>query len=154
MRLRRATREEIVRLRSIADYQFGRPAGELLVPEDALVGVSPATRRIREVYGAEGLLAVLRAHDYFFSLSPAGASRLLRLPPPRLRAVLREPPGSKSVPCRLVEEVDAELRPGDEVIAVDRSGGLVGVGRLRLSPSEILGGCDGEAIRLRKLCRG
>jgi len=150
--LRKASREEVVRLRSIADYQFGWPAGDHLIPGDCLVGISPATRRIREVYGDEGLIAVLRAHDYQFSLSLLGG-RLLKscFPPPRHRVVVRAPLESKSVPTRLVVEVDPLLRPGDEVLVVDESDRLLGVGRLRMPVRDILEGCAGEAVRVRKL---
>jgi archaeosine-15-forming tRNA-guanine transglycosylase len=151
--VRRASASEVSMLRSIANYQFGYPAGELLVPDDAIVAVSPATRRIREVHGEEGLLAVLRAHDYLFSLSVKGAQRLLKLEEPRLRAKLRVPGDelkTKSINCRLVAEVDPELLPGDEVIVIGSDGRLIGVGRLRLSPGEVSEPkCWGEAIRLR-----
>jgi len=154
MRLRRARSDEVEMLRGIANYQFGWPAGDVLVDDDAVVGVSPATRRIRELYGPEGLLAVLRAHDYFFSLSLLGARRLLaELPRPRLRAVVDEERlTSKSVNCRSIVEVDGNLYAGEEVIVVDRRDSLLGVGRLRLSPAEIGERfCRGEAIRLRKV---
>ena len=155
MILRRATDFEVRMLRSIADYQFGYPAGTLLIPDKPVVGVSPATRRIREVYGDEGLLAVLRAHDYLFSLSINGARRLLGMPFPRLRVVVFSSTlGSKSIPCSMVVEVDDGLRAGDEVIVVDRDDNLLGVGRLRLSPWEIRAGCWGEAVRVRKLVKG
>ncbi len=153
MKLRRASRWEVLRLRAIADYQFGAGVGECLVPDDAIVGVSPNTLRIRGVYGGEGvLLATLRAHDYFFSLSLEGARRLLGcLPRPRLRAVVDVSRVlHKSVPSAAVVEVDERLRAGDEVIVVDENDSLVGVGRLRLSPLEIKAGVYGEAIRLRR----
>jgi archaeosine-15-forming tRNA-guanine transglycosylase len=154
--LRRANSFEVRMLRGIADYQFGYPAGSLLIPDEPIVGVSPSTRRIREVYGEEGLLAVLRAHDYLFSLSLNGARRLLAgMPFPRLRIVASVPTIKvKSIPCSAVVEVDDELRPGDEVIVVDRDDNLLGVGRLRLSPWEIRDGCWGEAVRVRKLVKG
>lgn len=153
MRLRKPRPEEIRILRGIANYQFGWPAGEVLIGDDAVVGVSPATRRIRELYGSEGLLAVLRAHDYFFSLSLLGAKRLMSIfRPPRLRAIVSSPPRSKSVPCGLIVGVDESLYAGEEVILVDNEDNLLGVGRLRLSPAEIREDfCVGEAVRLRKL---
>ncbi|BEP18585.1 hypothetical protein PYJP_19370 [Pyrofollis japonicus] len=153
MRLRRATRSEVLRLRAIADYQFGYPAGDLLIPDDVIVGISPATRRIREIYGSEGLLAVLRAHDYLYSLSINGARRLLALPEPRLRAIVNSNEISKSIPCYKIISIDEELRPGDEVIILSEEKELLGIGRLRLSPLEIREGCGSEAIRVRKRVR-
>ena len=154
MRVRRPSLEELEMLRSIADYQFGAPAGRILVGGDVLVGVSPSTRRIRELYGPEGLLAVLRAHDYFFSLTLHGAARLLKLPWPRLRVVVDGPLESKSLGCHRVLSLDTSRYAGEEVIVVDKSDRLLGVGRLRLAPVEIAEpGCVGEAVRLRKLVR-
>lgn len=155
MRVRKPTPREVEVLRGIANYQFGWPAGDALITDEVTVGVSPATRRIREVYGEEGLLAVLRAHDYFYSLSLAGAARLLRVfPRPRLRVVVEAPLISKSVDCSKVIEVDPMLYAGEEVIVVDEDDSLLGVGRLRLAPSEIGESfCRGEAVRLRKLAR-
>ncbi|MET1101248.1 MAG: PUA domain-containing protein [Pyrodictiaceae archaeon] len=153
MRIRRPSASELKMLRGIADYQFGYPAGNVLITDDVLVGVSPATGRIREVYreGA-GLFLVLRAHDYRFSLTIPAARMLLKaFRKPRLRAVI-EPSMSpyKSVPCRAVLELDHRLEPGDEVIVVDSKDSIIGVGRLRLSPREILEPwCRGEAIRIR-----
>ncbi|OWJ54710.1 PUA domain-containing protein [Pyrodictium delaneyi] len=154
MIVRPATQEEIDRLKGIADYQFGYPAGDLLIPDDVVVGISPGTRRIREVYGKEGLLAVIRAHDYLFSLSINGARRLLRLPEPRLRAWISVPGIEslrKSIPCTMIKRIDTNLLAGDEVIVLNEDGILIGVGRLRLAPTEVLEeGCWGEAIRIRK----
>ena len=140
-------------LKSIANYQFGYPAGEVLITKDVLVGVSPATRRIREVYRPGiGLFLVLRAKDYRYSLSiPAARILLENYRSPRLRVIIDGSLEYKTVPCRLVQEVDGSLRAGDEVIVVDTSDRLIGVGRLRVSPREVLeDSCVGEAVRLRK----
>ena len=150
MRLRKPNQEEVTRLRAIADYQFGYPAGDLLITDDIVVGVSPGTRRIREIYGEEGLLAVIRAHDYLFSLGVNGAKRLLRLPEPRLRAWVALDELSKSVRCSDIIRIDEDLRPGDEVIILSKDSSLLGVGRLRLAPLEIMEKCESEAIRVRK----
>lgn len=157
MKLRKPSKNEVLRLKAIADYQFGWPAGDFLFPHEnqIIVGVSPATRRIREVYDSEGLIAVLRAHDYYYSLSLLGADRLRRgFPPPRLRVVVETPHGKmKTISSHNIIGVDASLRAGDEVIIVDVEDRLLGVGRLRLSPADILSRVSGEAVRVRKLVR-
>lgn len=154
MKLRRATQDEIERLRAIADYQFGAGAGDCMIPDNAIVGVSPNTLRIREVYEAEGrLIATLRANDYLYSLNILGAEKLKKcFNPPLLRAVvdMSKVKAAKSIPSIAVLEVDDRLRAGDEVIVVDAKDNLIGVGRLRLSPLEIKARVYGEAIRLRK----
>jgi len=152
MRYRRAKNEEIIMLQAIADYQFGWPAGDLLIPGNAILGISPSTMRIREVYGDEGLLAVLRAHDYMFSLSINGARRLLKLDEPRLRAwvALTLTQRIKGIDCSYIYKIDETLLPGEEVIVLDDNNKLLGVGRLKLSPLEIKeNSCKSEAIRIR-----
>ncbi len=153
MKFRRASEWEVRRLRVIADYQFGWGAGECLIPDGVVVGVSPNTLRVREVRSPEGvLLATLRASDYFYSLSLEGARRLLScFERPRLRVIV-DPSRvrHKSIPSSAVLNVDDALRAGDEAIVVDGSDSLIGVGRLRLSPLEIKAGVAGEAVRLRK----
>ncbi len=141
-------------LRAIASYQFGEGVGDCLIPDNIVVGVSPATRRIREIYlEGRGLYLVLRANDYYYTLSLGAARRLLEcLKPPRGRVVV-DPSRIlyKTVPCSAVLLVDEELRAGDEAVVVDSEDKLIGVGRLRLPPQLIVSpGCRGEAVRLRK----
>ncbi len=155
MIVRRPADHELRRLMAIADYQFGPGAGDCLFEGlEVLVGVSPATRRIREVYvQGRGLYLVLRANDYMYTLSLDAARRLLScFEPPRLR-VIADPSKllRKSVPCHAVVGIDESLRPGDEVVVVGEGDELIGVGRLRLPVSVISSpGCRGEAVRLRK----
>ena len=157
MKLRRPSKSEVLRLKAIADYQFGWPAGDLLFPHEnqIIVGISPTTRRIREVYDSEGLIAVLRAHDYYYSLSLLGANRLRRgFPSPRLRVVVKTlHEKMKTIFTHDIIDVDINLRAGDEVVIVDAEDRLLGVGRLRLSPTDILSKVSGEAVRVRKLVR-
>ncbi len=138
----------------IADYQFGPGVGDCLIPDNVLVGVSPSTRRIREIYvEGVGLYLVLRANDYMYTLSIPAARRLLEcLPPPRHRVTVREGGGLlKSIECGSIVSVDPDLRPGDEVVVVDERGELLGVGRLRLPVELVVSpGCRGEAVRVRK----
>ncbi len=153
---------ELRMLRMIADYQFGYGAGNCLFPdnETILVGISPSTRRIREVYSKDhGLITVLRANDYYYTLSILGAIRLLNcFPPPRLRVIINcSKPyclEAKSLNKDCIIDVDERLRPGDEVIIVDKHDVIIGVGRLKLSPLEIKNGCNGEAVRVRRHVRG
>ena len=155
MIVRRPSPFELRRLRMIADYQFGRGVGNCLIPDDVLVGVSPSTRRIREIYTPDGgLYLVLRANDYFYTLSLQAAKRLLECTePPRHRVVLREGVrlSVKSIECSAISLIDPGLRPGDEVVILSPGGGLIGVGRLRLPVDLVVSpGCRGEAVRVRK----
>ena len=49
MIIRKPTPLELKFLRGIATYQFGRNAGDILVPNEATIAISPSTMRIRHV---------------------------------------------------------------------------------------------------------
>jgi len=55
----------------------------------------------------------------------------------------------KSVFAKFVAEIDANLRPGDEALIVDKKDKLVGAGTLVLSPKEALDFNRGVAVRVR-----
>ncbi|MDM7918760.1 MAG: hypothetical protein QUS12_06290 [Methanosarcina sp.] len=61
------------RIRSIADYQFGKGVGVRLFPENVNVVYSKATGRIRYVYFNGKRLATLRPTDGLLSLSITAA---------------------------------------------------------------------------------
>lgn len=88
-------------------------------------------------------------------LSLEGAKRLHRkIKPPRLRVVVQSNVGEfiragKSVFCKHVRNMDKSLRPGDEVLIVDRSDHLLGYGRLVLPPDLALGLRRGVAAKVR-----
>ncbi len=140
-------------LTAIASIQFGRKAAEALLPSlDRITVYRGKGGRPRSILLDGELVLVWRPTDGYFSLTPAGA-RVIKevVPPPRLRVVVkgdREIRGSVLV--RDVEEVDPWLRPGDEVIVVDRGDRIVGVGRLRVPPRMLEGLERGEVVRVRK----
>ncbi|MEA1966363.1 MAG: pseudouridine synthase, partial [Euryarchaeota archaeon] len=61
--------------RIIADYQFGRGAGDALFPDDVTFRLS-TTGRIRQVLHGKERITTLRASDNMFTLGKLGASRL------------------------------------------------------------------------------
>ena len=157
----RPSREEILRLRAIADYQFGSGVGRVLIPDDVIVSKSPNTLRIRHVIiEGEGTVVTLRAQDCLYSLHILGGSRLLEgFDPPRFRVIVSNDVAEHverggNVFARHVVDVDPNLRAGGEVVVVDEEDRLLGVGRLRLSPSEIPYFSRGEAVRVRHSIAG
>ena len=58
-------------LRVMADYQFGKGAGEL-IPKDIIIRKT-RNQRLHSVYHKDQLLFVIRASDGYFSLQSAGA---------------------------------------------------------------------------------
>ncbi len=156
MRLRRPTAKELASLRVIADYQFGPPAGRLLIPDNVLVSVSPNTLRIRSLLLEGKIIATLRAQDGLYSLSIEGARLLHRgMPEPRLRvyvdtSVAEYIARGRNAFAKHVVRADPGIRPGDEVLVVDEQDRLLAVGKARFSGVEIPYFKSGEVVRVRK----
>src|SRR4030065_2489048 len=66
------------RIRSVADYQFGKGIGERLFPENVEILYSKATGRIRYVNLNGERLATLRPTDGLLSLSITAAQRIVK----------------------------------------------------------------------------
>lgn len=144
------------RLRAIADYQFFPGAGEALIPGDARVLISRNTGRVRAILGREGVIATVRASDYRILLRFLGGLALHRASRfPTMRAVVVDEVADEirrggNLFARHVLYVDEELRPWDEVLIVDESDRLCGVGRLLLAPREVLYFTKGVAAITRE----
>jgi len=147
---------DLAKIRAIAEYQFGEGAGELIA-ENAVIKRSRATKRIRGIYEGNELYASVRASDHFILPKEKLAKKLLKkFKKPRLRVVLEDDAEvvecvreGKSVFAKFVEEVDPELRAGDECLVVDKKDNLVRVGTLALAPQEVLDFSRGMAVRVR-----
>ena len=148
--------ETFARIRAIADYQLGRSAGEALFPNRVRVVFSRRTGRIRHIYLGGRLLATLRPKDGLFSLTLAGAKRLLRgVDPPRLWVRVSNDVASfvadgKSVFAKHVVAADSEIRPEEEVMVLDEDGRLLAVGRAVLTGREMLAFKRGVAVKVRR----
>ena len=67
---------QLGKVRSIADYQFGKGVGVKLFPETIEIQLSPRTGRIRYINLDGKRLATLRPTDGLLSLSIKAAKRL------------------------------------------------------------------------------
>lgn len=144
------------RIRSIADYQFGRGVGERLFPEDVEILRSKGTGRIRHVYLNGKMLATLRPRDGLFSLTIAGAKRMWGgMLPSRLwvRVVGEAAPfvaKGRSVFAKHVIDADGEIRPREEVIVINEKDEVLAVGKAVLSGKEMRAFRRGMAVRVRR----
>ena len=147
--------DSLRRIRSVADYQFGKGVGNKLFPENVEIQYSKATGRIRYVNLAGERLATLRPTDGLLSLSITAAK------------VLAEKAGSAQcfvtvrndvakfiaeggdVFAAHVVKADGEIHAKDEVIVVDENGVVQAVGRASLSASEMLAFKTGVAVKVR-----
>jgi len=148
--------ETLTRIRAVADYQLGRGAGEALFPNRVKVVFSKRTGRIRHIYLGAKLLATLRPKDGMFSLTLAGAKRLLNgIDPPRLWVKVPKDVGcfiaeGKSVFAKHVVAADVEIRPEEEVTVINEDGRLLAVGRAILTGREMLAFKRGVAVKVRR----
>jgi len=143
------------RARIIADYQFGRGAGEALFPDDTTYSLSK-TRRLRYLYSKKDRIATVRASDNLLTLSMLGAGRLHSFfPSPCLRIVAMEDAApfvakGGNLFAKHVLSVDSEIRAGEEVLVVDAQDRLLATGTAVLAPEEMLQIKRGIAVAARK----
>jgi predicted RNA-binding protein (TIGR00451 family) len=144
------------KIRSVADYQFGRDAGKKLFPDEVDIVYSKNTGKIRHIHLKNELLATLRPTTGLFVLTLAGAKRLVREAKP-LRCWVKvhddaEPFVSKgrSAFAKHVIDADEEIRPQDEVVVINRKGEVLAVGRALLSGREMKEFKRGTAVRVRR----
>ncbi len=146
---------ELTKIRAIADYQFGKGVGAELFPEDVTIEYSPRTGRIRFINLGGERLATLRPTDGQLSLSIKAAKLLSENAASAHCFVTVKDDVSEYVAdggdvfAVHVVKVDAEIRAGDEVIAVDGAGDVLAVGKATLSSVEMTAFKTGVAVKVR-----
>ncbi|MEM2911696.1 MAG: PUA domain-containing protein [Candidatus Bathyarchaeia archaeon] len=148
--------DALMRVRSVADYQFGKGVGEKLFPENVEIAYSKRTGRIRYIYLNGKRLATLRPTDGLFSLSIEGAKRIVENSVPAKCLVTVKEEVSKFIAeggdvfAVHVIKADSEIRPKDEVIVVNGKGEVLAVGRAVLSGEEMIAFKSGVAVKVRR----
>lgn len=144
------------KIRRVADYQFGKGAGDALTDGEVRAVRSKRTDKIRNVFLNDDHVLSMRAHDGLFTLKLGGARILHRtFGPPKMRVVVnvdalefvRE---GRNVFAKFVVECDEGLRPGDEVLVVDEEDALLAVARALMNREEMLAFQRGIASRVRE----
>lgn len=150
--------DALQRIRSVADYQFGKGIGKALFPRTVKIIFSRKTHRIRYIYLDDERLATMRPTDGFFSLSIFGAKRITCI---RQRArcfvtvqndVAHFIAEGGDVFAKHVKTADDEIRGKDEVIILDEKHKLLAVGRAVLSSEEMMAFKRGVAVKVRRGC--
>ena len=147
--------EALEKIRSIANYQFGRGAGIRLFPKNVKLAFSPNTGRIKHIFLNGELLCTLRPTNGYFGLTLYGARRLAKiLPRPRLRVVIQGEVAEfikqgKSVFAKHVVAADQEIRPMEEVLVTDQNDEVIAVGRAILTGTEMPRFKRGVAVKVR-----
>ena len=145
----------MAKVRSIADYQFGKGVGELLFPDNIEIQYSPRTGRIRYINLDGERLATLRPTDGVLSLSLKAAKFMAQKTPFAKCFVTVKSEVSKYIAeggdvfAVHVVKVDSEVGAKDEVIALDEDGQVLAVGRTVLSSGEMKAFKTGVAVKVR-----
>lgn len=147
--------DHLKRVRTIADFQYGRGAGEALFPDCSRFQMSK-TGRVRQVTLDGKRIATVRARDGLFTLGMEGAVRLHSyLPAPACRVVVNADAvpfvkDGKTAFARHVTEADPGIRAKDEVLVVDGEDKLLGAGQAVLCACEMLDFNRGAAVVVRQ----
>jgi conserved protein with predicted RNA binding PUA domain len=145
----------LAKVRSIADYQFGKGVGAKLFPDNIEIQYSPRTGRIRYINLDSERLATLRPTDGVLSLSLKAAQLMAKNTPfakcfvTVKNEVSRFVAAGGDVFAVHVVKVDSEVGAKDEVIALNEEGNVLAVGRTVLSSEEIKAFKIGVAVKVR-----
>ena len=143
------------RVRTIADYQFGKGAGDILFPDDVEFQMS-TTGKVRQILLDNNRLATVRAHDGMLTLGMKGAKKLhefIKYPGHRVVVNSDSAPfvaKGKNAFAKHVVAVDPEIRAGEEVLVVDESDNLLATGKTVLCAIEMLAFKKGMAVEIRQ----
>jgi predicted RNA-binding protein (TIGR00451 family) len=146
---------QVGKLRSIADFQFGLGIGVKLFPDNIEIQLSPRTGRIRYINLDGQRLATLRPTDGQLSLSLKAAKFMAQNTPYAKCFVTVKNEVAKYIAAGgdvfavHVVKVDEEVGAKDEVVAVDEDGNVLAVGRAVLSGSEMKAFKTGVAVKVR-----
>ncbi len=152
----RYEKDDIKKIKAIADYQFGVGAGDALFNGNIKIEKSKKTGKIRHIYDGKVIIVNMRASDSYLVLSKEGAKRLHnKMPYPLNRVVVNKDSQpfaleGKSVFCKFVVDCDENIRTRDEVLIVNEEDELLAYGKSLLSASEINNFQTGQAIKTRK----
>ena len=147
---------DLEKLRAIADYQFGYGTGAALFPDESKVEYSKNTGRPRHVFHGDILLANYRPNDALFTITIAGAERIIEGVEDFdqhvvvVDDVIEFIEQVKNLFSRHVKEVGAGIKPGQEAIILDPEGKVAAVGKVILTKDEMLRFKTGLAIKTRR----
>jgi uncharacterized protein with predicted RNA binding PUA domain len=142
-------------LRVLADYQFGRGAGDALFPPDESLSIERSrSGRPRQVKATAGRIVSVVPHGRF-TLGIEGGRRLHRALPEAYYVTVNaesEPyvRDGRNAFAKFVRGVDPAVRPDDEVRVTSEDGSLLAVGRAAVSASAARDFETGVAVSVRE----
>jgi uncharacterized protein with predicted RNA binding PUA domain len=154
-RLKKQMQNSLHKIRSIADYQFGKNVGIVLFPENVEILYSKGTGKIRYIKLNGERLATLRPTDGLFSISIeaglllAGKKDLVSCFVIVKNDVAEYVSKGGDVFAVHVTKADKEIRARNEVIVLDENNKVLAVGRAVLASPEMLLFKKGVAVKVR-----
>jgi 7-cyano-7-deazaguanine tRNA-ribosyltransferase len=148
--------KDLEKLRAIADYQFGYGTGAALFPDETEVEYSKKTGRPRHIFMGDTLLANYRPNDALFTLTIAGAERVIDgvkdfdhyvVVVDEVLEVLEQ---GKNLFSKHVKEIGDGVKPGQETIILDTEGKVAAVGKAILTKDEMSRFKTGVAVKTRR----
>ncbi len=143
------------RVRTVADYQFGKGVGDILFPNNTEIVYSKKTGRIRYLNLDGERLATYLPTDGLLSLSIFAAKAIVDKAP-MAHCIVMVQDGIAEYVARggdvfaaHVVSVDEEIRSKDEVIITDQSKKVLAVGRALLCSIEMHAFKTGVAVKVR-----
>lgn len=143
------------KIRSIADYQFGKNVGVILFPKEVEILYSKGTGKIRYIKLNGKRLVTLRPTDGLFSIGLevglilAGKKDLVSCFVKVKNDVAKYVAKGGDVFAVHVAKADEEIRAQNEVIVLDENNNVLAVGRAVLSGLEMLFFKKGVAVKVR-----
>lgn len=145
---------ELRKLRGIADYQFGKGAGEVLFTDDITIERSRGTKRIRFIYLDNKRICSFRVRDGFLIPSLLGGEILYKNNfAYRVKVIQEAEPfvrKGKSLFAKHVIEADQGISSKEEIILINEQGDFIGIGTAKLSAELMLEMQSGVAVDTRK----
>jgi len=141
---------------AILDYHFGVGTHKLIDKQTLKIERSRKTGILRRFFDKEGLLGTFRAQDFSIIPSSSFAKRLhnnIKYPNRRVIAAEESIPfilNNKDMLAKFVTDADPTIRPGEEVLIVDKNDVFLNFGTSALSAQEMLDFKRGIAVQVRR----
>jgi len=143
------------KLRAVLSYQWGQEVAGLADHKDLKVDISKSTGKIRQIKSGGEIILTLVPTTGLFTATYEGGLQLIeqgldskykvRLDDEVRQFVM----DGKSALAKFIVHASPELRAGEEVVVVDSSDTLLGVGKALLSGSEMATFQRGVAVNIR-----
>ncbi len=145
---------DLKQIRTIADFQFGKGAGEALFSEETMVERSKGTKRIRYIYRNKERICSFRVRDGFLIPSILGGE-ILHKNNFGFTVIVNEDADpfvrdGKTVFSKHIVDLDEGISAKDEVIVTNQKGEFLGIGTAKISGKLMKEMKSGVAVAIRK----